>query len=114
MVKLDSRYGYLALYIIMFTLATIPIPSPVPILEWTQSLYDHVDALPPRSLIVVSSQYGTPGPTFEPFAFAFMYHALMKDLRLIMVGPALAVVHWNDILFHNTGWIDPVVSKTQP
>jgi len=106
MVKLDARYGYLAIYIIMFTLATVPIPSPVPILEWTKALYDYVDALPPRSLIVMSSQYGTPGPTFEPFALAFLHHALIKDLRVVMVGPALAVVHWNDLILRGTGWFD--------
>lgn len=106
MVKLDARYGYLLMYIIMFTLATVPIPSPIPILEWTRALYDYVDALPPRSLIVVSSQYGTPGPTFEPFAFAFMHQASINDLRVVMVGPALAVHQWNDLLLRNTGWFD--------
>ena len=106
MVKLDKRYGYLLIYIMLFTLASVAIPSPIPILEWTRTLYEYVDALPPRSLILVSSQYGTPGPTFEPFAHAFLYHALKNDLRLVMVGPALAVVHWNDLILRGTGWFD--------
>ena len=71
MVKLDVRYGYLIIYIMVFTLVTVPVPSPVPILEWTRELYDYVDTLPPGSLILYSSQYGSAGPTFQPFPKRF-------------------------------------------
>ena len=105
MVKLkDVRYGYLILLALMFIMCQVTIPSPIPILRWTKALYDYVDALPAGSLILVSNQYGSPGPTFEPFAHAFLYQCFQKDLRVIIVSPALIFVPWADRLLIETGW----------
>jgi len=114
MVKIDRRYGYLLIYIMVFALVTFPIPSPIPILEWTQSFYDYVDTLPPGSLILYSSQYGSAGPTFQPFAMAFLHHCMMNDLRVIGVCPCLIFIDWLDLDFHLAGWIDPGVTKPKP
>jgi hypothetical protein len=105
MVKLrDARWGYLILFITMFVMSSYAIPSPIPILPWTQKLFNYVDALPAGSLILVANSYGSPGPTFEPFAYAFMYHCFKKDLRLVFVAPALIFVPWVDRMLTETGW----------
>lgn len=112
MVKLrDSRWAYLAIFIVMFALCNVAIPSPIPILAWTKALYDYIDRLPAGSLVLVSNQYGSPGPTFEPFAHAFLYQLMVKHLRLVVVSPALIFVPWADRLLHETGWFDPANGK---
>ncbi len=115
MVKLvDRRYGYLLIYIMVFTLTTVPITSPISILEWTRSLYDYVDTLPPGSLILYSGQYGSAGPTFQPFAMAFLYHCMRNNLRLVGVCPSLIFIDWLDLDLHASGWLDPGVVKPRP
>ncbi len=105
MVKLkDARWGYAILFIIMFSMSSYAIPSPIPILPWTQDLFNAVDALPAGSIILVSNTYGSPGPTFEPFAYAFMYHCFKNNLRMVFVCPALIFVPWVDRMFGETGW----------
>jgi hypothetical protein len=105
MVKLrDARYGYLVLLALMFVMCQVTIPSPIPILRWTKALWDYVEALPAGSLILVSNQYGSPGPTFEPFAYSFMHQCFRKNLRVVVVSPALIFVPWADRVLSDTGW----------
>lgn len=103
----DARWGFAIIFIVMFTMCTIPISSPIPILPWTQAGYNYIQSLPPGSIILYSNQYGSPGPTFDPFAKAFLFQVMRQHLRLVVVCPALIFVPYTDRVLHEAGLFDP-------
>jgi len=83
--ELDVRYVYLLVWIVV----SIPILKPLglplgSISEETMLLYDFIDHLPPRSIVVMIADQGPAAATeCQPGMVAIFRHCVEKDLRVL-------------------------------
>lgn len=97
MQQMDRRWVYLMVGISVIIPFLLPITLPVSITPEAQMLYDHVEALPDSSTVMlVFDYYPSTIAECEPMTIAAMHHFFRKDCRVITLsniplgGPTMA------------------------
>ncbi len=97
MQQMDRRWVYLMVGISVIIPYLLPITLPVSITPEAQMLYDHVEALPDSSTVMlVFDYYPSTIAECEPMTIAAMHHFFRKDCRVITLsniplgGPTMA------------------------
>jgi hypothetical protein len=79
------------LFLIMAGAITIPLirplPLPIDVTPMVRDLYDSIEALPPKSIVLVSVDYDPTGkPELEPFHLALFHHLARREIRMVIVS----------------------------
>jgi len=97
MEKLDRRWVYLMVGIMVIIPFLIPTTLPIAITPEVQSLYDAVEALPDSSVVfLVFDYYPSTVAECEPMTIAALHHFFRKDCKVITLsniplgGPSMA------------------------
>ena len=95
--NIDRRFIFLILAAAIIVPTLLQPRMPIAVSGPTQKAYDHIDALPPGSAILISFDYG-PGSMPEPNAIAraIMRHCFSKGIRVIgmtLLAPAATLAH---------------------
>lgn len=97
MEKLDRRWVYLFVAIMVIIPFLIPATLPIAITPEVQSLYDAVEALPDSSVVfLVFDYYPSTVAECEPMTIAALHHFFRKDCKVITLsniplgGPSMA------------------------
>jgi hypothetical protein len=85
--KMDRRIIFLLVALAVIAPLIVPLGLPVDITKPVQDVYDAVDSLPERSIVVLSCDYD-PGSEAEltPATVAFLEHCFRRNLRVYMMG----------------------------
>lgn len=85
--KLDRRWIYLVLILVVLFPLVKPIGMPISISSWTEAFYAEVEKLQPGDVVVLSIDY-TPsgGPDVHPQAVAVFEHLMKREIRVIGVS----------------------------
>ena len=87
LMNLDRRWLYLLVGLAAVVPILWPLDMPVRVSEPVQKLYDHIDALQPGEVVLVSFDYGpSTGPENDPMADAVIRHVLMKDAKVMCLA----------------------------
>ena len=83
----DRRWIFLAMGVLVVGLYTMGAKSPAPRLEYVQSYYDVIEALPDGSIVLLSADFD-PASAAEllPMYQATIHHLLRKDIRVVNVA----------------------------
>jgi len=83
--NMDRRIIYTILFAVLLVPMFNPIGLPLRISDVTQSAYDAVEALPPGSLVMLTTA-NAPGTAaeLEPQSIALIKHWIKKDFKIIM------------------------------
>lgn len=85
--KLDNRWVYALLIVVTVVPTLWPVPLPIRITPHHQTIYEFVESLEPKDVVVISAEYtaGSIGDA-EPPLVAMTKHAIQKDLRVVFVA----------------------------
>jgi len=85
--RLDRRWIYLVLILVVLFPLVKPIGMPISISSWTEAFYSEIEKLQPGDVVVLSIDY-TPsgGPDVHPQAVALFDHLMRKQARVIGVS----------------------------
>ena len=97
LMNIDRRFIFVLLATAIIVPTLLQPRMPIAVSGPTQKAYDHIDALPPGSAILISFDYG-PGSMPEPNAIAraVMRHCFSKGIRVIgmtLLAPAATLAH---------------------
>jgi hypothetical protein len=85
--RLDRRYLFVALAAAIVVPLLVPVPLPLAVTPMARDLYDAIERLPERSIVLVSADYDPSGkPELAPFHVALMRHLARKHLRVVIVS----------------------------
>ena len=85
--KLDRRWIYLLLILVILYPLVKPIGMPISVSEWTEAFYAEVEKLQPGDVVVLGVDY-TPsgGPDVHPQVVALFDHLMKKDAKVIGIS----------------------------
>jgi len=84
---LDRRIIFLAVAAAVIIPLLFPIGLPVDISPPVQQVYDVIESLPPRSVVLMSVDYDPSGaPELYPATLSVMRHCFARDLRVMVIG----------------------------
>jgi len=85
--RLDRRYIFLAVAIAVTLPMFFPIGLPVEVTAPVKQLYDVIEDLPERSVVLVSIDYDPSGaPELQPATLAILRHCFKRNLRVLVLG----------------------------
>jgi hypothetical protein len=83
----DRRWLFLVMAVAIVVPLVVPMPLPLHVSAMVQDLYDAIDALPERSIVLISADYDpTAKPELEPFHVALLHHLARKKVRMVMIS----------------------------
>lgn len=83
----DRRVLFVILAASIFLPLLVPMPLPLYVSPMVRDLYDEIDKLPERSIVLVSADYDPAGkPELEPFHIALTHQLMRKNLRMVLVS----------------------------
>ena len=85
--RLDRRYIFLAVAIAVTLPMFFPIGLPIEVTAPVKQLYDVIEDLPERSVVLVSIDYDPSGaPELQPATLAILRHCFKRNLRVLVLG----------------------------
>lgn len=85
--KLDRRYVFLAVAIAVSLPMFFPLGLPVQVTAPVKQLYDVIEELPERSVVLISIDYDPSGaPELQPATLAILRHCFKRNLRVLVLG----------------------------
>lgn len=85
--RIDRRYIYLLLFILVSIPLLHPLGLPVPISAQTRRVYDFTEALPAGSIVIESLDYGPSTiPENRPQTKAHIFHAKQLGLKIVALA----------------------------
>lgn len=86
-VKIDRRVIFLVMGVVVAIPILKPMPLPTRVSPPVRDLYEAVDRLPARSVVLISIDYDpTSAPELSPANLALVRHCFSKDLHIVSVG----------------------------
>ncbi|HEY6084894.1 MAG TPA: hypothetical protein VIU63_05825 [Nitrospira sp.] len=86
MLKLDRRIIFLVIGICTLLPLLYPVGLPIRISPEVRSVYDYIEALPERSVFLLSADFDPASkPELQPQAIAILRHAFKKNLRVVVM-----------------------------
>ncbi|MGH2571432.1 MAG: hypothetical protein ACRDGR_09410 [bacterium] len=83
----DRRWLFLAMAVAIVVPLIVSMPLPLYVSAMVQDLYDAIEALPDRSIVLISADYDpTAKPELEPFHVALLHHLAGKKIRMVMIS----------------------------
>lgn len=83
----DRRWLFLVMAVAIVVPLVVSMPLPLYVSAMVQDLYDAIDALPDRSIVLISADYDpTAKPELEPFHVALLHHLARKKIRMVMIS----------------------------
>lgn len=84
--RIDRRYIFLMVAVAVIVPILLPLNLPVYVTKDVRGVYDAIEALPPRSPVLIAFDY-EPGstPECDPLALALLRHCFRRDLRVVGV-----------------------------
>ncbi len=102
MLKIDRRIIFVVIGLCTLLPLLYPIGLPIRITSEVQSVYDHIESLPERSVFLLSIDFDPASkPELYPQAIALLKHAFRKNLRVV------AMTLW----VSGTGMADQLVTQ---
>ncbi len=102
MLKIDRRLIFLMIGAFTLIPLLFPVGLAIKISPEVQSVYDYIEKLPPRSVLLLSLDFDPASkPELHPQAVAILRHAFKKDLRVV------AMTLW----VSGTGMADQVLAE---
>ena len=85
--NLDRRIVFLAVAAAVMLPLFFPLRLPVEVTAPVQQLYDVIEELPARSVVLISIDYDPSGaPELDPATLSLLRHCFRRDLRVFMIG----------------------------
>ncbi len=85
--NLDRRIIFLTVAIAVIVPLFLPLRLPIEVTPPVQQLYDVIDSMPARSVVLISIDYDPSGaPELQPATLSIMRHCFAKDLRVLVLG----------------------------
>jgi hypothetical protein len=85
--NLDRRIIYLTVALAVVMPLFFPLRLPVEVTPPVRELYDVIEALPARSVVMISIDYDPSGaPELQPATLAILRHCFKRNLRVIVLG----------------------------
>lgn len=85
--KLDRRIIFLAVALAVAVPLFLPLRLPVEVTPPVRQLYDVIEDLPPRSVVMISIDYDPSGaPELQPATLSVMRQCFGRNLRVIVLG----------------------------
>ncbi len=85
--NLDRRIVFLTVALAVIVPLFLPFRLPVEVSGPVQQLYDVVEGLPERSVVLISIDYDPSGaPELQPATLAILRQCFRKDLRVLVLG----------------------------
>jgi hypothetical protein len=85
--NLDRRIVFLTVAIAVIVPLFFPLRLPVEVSQPVQQLYDVIEGLPERSVVLVSIDYDPSGaPELQPATLAILRQCFGRDLRVMVLG----------------------------
>jgi hypothetical protein len=83
----DRRWLFLMMAAAVVVPLLWPVPLPIQTTNMVQGVYDAIEELPPKSVVLVSVDYDPTGkPELEPFHIALFHHLARRDIRMVIVS----------------------------
>lgn len=102
MLKIDRRIIFLVIGLCTLLPLLYPVGLPVKISPEVRGVYDHIEALPERSVLFLSLDFDPASkPELHPQAIALLRHAFKKNLRVV------AMTLW----VSGTGLADQIITE---
>src|SRR5690349_6774034 len=84
MLKIDRRIIFLVIGLCTLLPLLYPVGLPIKISPEVRSVYDYMEALPERSVFLLSIDFDPASkPELHPQAIALLRHAFRKNLRVV-------------------------------
>jgi hypothetical protein len=85
--SLDRRIIFLTVAIAVILPMFLPLGLPVEVTAPVRQLYDVIEGLPERSVVLISIDYDPSGaPELQPATLAIMRHCFRRNLRIMVLG----------------------------
>ncbi len=85
--RLDRRYIFLAVAIAVTLPIFFPIGLPIEVTAPVKQLYDVIEDLPERAVVLISIDYDPSGaPELQPATLAILRHCFKRNLRVLVLG----------------------------
>lgn len=85
--NLDRRIIFLAVAIAVILPMFLPLGLPIEVTAPVKQLYDVIETLPERSVVLISIDYDPSGsPELQPATLAIMRHCFRRNLRVLVLG----------------------------
>jgi hypothetical protein len=85
--NLDRRYIFLGVALAVIIPLLVPIGLPVDVSQPVQQVYDLIETLPPRSVVLMSIDYDPSGaPELYPATLSVMRQCFARNLRVFVIG----------------------------
>jgi hypothetical protein len=85
--RLDRRIVFLAVALAVIMPMFFPLGLPVEVTPPVQQLYDVIEKLPERSVVLISIDYDPSGaPELQPATLSIMRHCFRRNLRVMVLG----------------------------
>jgi hypothetical protein len=85
--RLDRRVIFLAVALAVILPMFFPLRLPVEVTAPVRQLYDVIEDLPERSVVLISIDYDPSGsPELQPATLSIMRHCFRRDLRVVVLG----------------------------
>lgn len=102
MLKIDRRIIFLAIGLCTLLPLLYPVGLPIRISSEVRGVYDHIESLPERSVLLLSLDFDPASkPELHPQAIALLRHAFRKNLRVV------AMTLW----VSGTGLADQIITQ---
>lgn len=84
LINIDRRIIFILVAIAVVIPTFIKVRFPITVSNPTRSIYDYIEALPPKSTVMIAFNYGPSSlAELEPMAAAVLRHCFKKKLRVI-------------------------------
>ncbi len=84
LMNIDRRIIFILVALAVIIPTLLKVNFPVTVSEPTRNIYDYIDALPPRSTVMIAFNYGPSSlAELEPMAAAVLRHCFRKKIRAI-------------------------------
>ncbi|MFH1313075.1 MAG: hypothetical protein ABIJ00_07570 [Candidatus Eisenbacteria bacterium] len=85
--NLDRRIIFLTVAIAVIVPLFLPLRLPIEVTPPVKQLYDVIDSLPARSVVLISIDYDPSGaPELQPATLSIMRHCFSRNLRVLVLG----------------------------
>jgi hypothetical protein len=85
--NLDRRIIFLTVAIAVILPMFLPLGLPVEVTAPVQQLYDVIEGLPERSVVLISIDYDPSGaPELQPATLSILRHCFRRNLRVLVLG----------------------------
>jgi hypothetical protein len=85
--NLDRRIIFLTVAIAVIVPLFLPLRLPIEVTPPVRQLYDVIDSLPARSVVLISIDYDPSGaPELQPATLSIMRHCFSRNLRVLVLG----------------------------